>query len=320
MSFQLTPNVHVRRDRQGRIRQLSHPAEPYRPDAVDLSAIADANAGMTPRALAEQYIRDVSTVLELPSSTENFAAGFAASPSAADEDLRFKEEKAVGSATTVSYTQTRFGLPIWDAGLAVRINTRPMAVTSSHNAVHYGVEVERPPADAPHMPQKMDSAALARVLNLSGGTVPTVNATRLLIYRYLPEDRIDPQVSAHQSSEEFTGLAGSDEREFPTLPLPPLPAEIVNGRHYVVTEVMFSLAHADWGTLNWRAFVEPATGAVLYLRALVSCATGSVFPSDPVTVTGVLTARPTRSQCSMRFVPKSRSWGCPGTPTPRRCR
>ena len=86
------------------------------------------------------------------------------------------------------YTQTRFGLPIWDAGLAVRINTRPMAVTSSHNAVHYGVEVERPPADAPHMPQKMDSAALARVLNLSGGDVLTVNATRLLIYRYLPED------------------------------------------------------------------------------------------------------------------------------------
>src|SRR5688500_14824501 len=104
MPFQITPNVQVRRDRQGRIRQLSHTAEPYRPDAVDLAAVADANAGLTPRVLAEQYIRDVSSVLELPSSTDNFAAGLAASPSAADEDLRFKEEKSVGSATTVSYT------------------------------------------------------------------------------------------------------------------------------------------------------------------------------------------------------------------------
>jgi hypothetical protein len=288
MSFQLSPNVHVRRDRQGRIRQLSHPAEPYRPDAVDLAALPDANAGLTPRALAEQYIRDVSSVLELPSSTDNFAAGFAASPSSADEDLRFKEEKSVGSATTVSYTQTRFGLPIWDAGVAVRINTPPMQVTGSHNAVHYDVDVERPPADAPYLPQKMEGVTLARVLNLSGGTTPTVNATRLLIYRYQSQDRIDPQVSAHASSEEFTGLAGSNEREFPTLPLPALPAGIVEGRHYVVTEVMFSLALDYWGTLNWRAFIEPATGAVLYLRALVSCATGAVFLSDPVTVTGVL--------------------------------
>lgn len=287
MSFQLTPNVHVRRDRQGRIRQLSHPAEPYRPDAVDLAAITDADARVTPRALAEQYIRDVSGVLELPSSTDNFAAGFAASPSAADEDLRFKEEKSVGNATTVSYAQTRFGLPIWDAGVAVQINTRPMEVTGSHNAVHFDVQVERPPADAPYLPQKMDRSTLARVLNLSGAP-PTVNATRLLIYRYLREDRIDPQVNAHRSSEEFTGLAGSKEREFPTLQLPPLPAAIVDGRHYIVTEAMFSLALDYWGTLNWRAFIEPATGAVLYLRALVSCATGAVFLSDPVTVTGVL--------------------------------
>jgi hypothetical protein len=287
MPFELTPNVQVRRDRDGHIRQLSHPAQPYRPDAPSIAAFGGADA-MTPRVLAEQYLKDVSDVLGLTASTDNFAAGFAASPSTAGEDLRFKEEKAVAGATTVSYNQTRFGLPIWDAGVTVRINTRPMQVTGSHNAVHYNVDVERPPADAPYMPQRMEAMVVKKLLNLSGTAALTVNATRLLIYGYVPEERIDPQVKAHQQSDDFTGLAGKAERQFPTLPLPSLPDRIVAGRHYVVTEAMFSLALAYWGNLNWRAFIEPNTGAVLYLRALVSCATGMVFPSDPVTVTGVL--------------------------------
>jgi hypothetical protein len=288
MPFQLTPNVHVRRDSQGRIRQLSHPAQPYRPAAVDLAGVGLPDA-MTPRALAEQYLRDVSDLLELKSSaTGNFAATFNASPSAAPEDLRFKEEKAITGASTVSYNQTVFGLPIWNAGVAVRINTRPMQVTGSHNAMHYDVDVDRPPADAPFLPQRMDAANVRRVLGLADSDQPTVTSTRLLIYRYIPDEVLDPQVKAHDSADDFTGLAGSNAVKFPTLQLPPVPASIVADRHYVVTEVMFTLAYGEWGQLNWRAFVEPVTGAVLYLRALVACAMGSVFVSDPVSITGAL--------------------------------
>jgi hypothetical protein len=288
MAFQLTPNVQVRRDRDGRVRQLSHPAQPYQPEAVDLVARGMVDT-LTPRALAEQYIRDVSDILGLaPAVTGNFAAGFSSSPSGAAEDLRFKEEKAVPGAATVSYNQTVFGLPIWEAGVAVRINTTPLQVTGSHNAVHYDVQVDRPPADAPYMPNRMDTRNVRKVLNLDAGSEPTVNATRLVIYKYTPAERIDPQVKAHEAAEDFTGLAGSGQVEFPTLPLPPVAPEIGADRHYIVTEVMFSLAHSNWGLLNWRAFVEPVTGSVLYLRALVSCATGSVFMADPVTVTGVL--------------------------------
>src|SRR5215213_2146588 len=93
MAFEITPNVQVSRDRNGRIRQLSHAQQPYRLEAVDF-ALEAAVAPLTPRVLAEQYIRDVAEILELaPESLGNFAAEATLAPSPADTELRFKEEK-----------------------------------------------------------------------------------------------------------------------------------------------------------------------------------------------------------------------------------
>src|SRR5262249_32040193 len=55
---------------------------------------------------------------------------------------------------------------------------------------------------------------------------------------------------------------------------------------YVVTEVLFTLEASGFGPINWRAFVEPNTGLVLYLRAFLSAATGYVYVTDPVTASG----------------------------------
>ena len=79
---------------------------------------------------------------------------------------------------------------------------------------------------------------------------------------------------------------GALEEGPPTLPLPPVPTPIVPGQHYVVREVLFSLTVNADGELHWRAFVEPATRAVLYLRALTASATCAAFETDPVTKTG----------------------------------
>lgn len=291
MAFEITPNVQVRRDDRGRIRQLSHAQQPYQPESVDLAmeSLAVAAAPLTPRALAEQYIRDVAEIYGLESeSTENFAAAPTPAPSQAGTELRFKEEKRAGGGTSVSYDQTRFGLPIWDAGMTVRINTAPMQVTSSHNAVHYEIEVHQPGADASYMPQRLDGAALKGLLGLAEDSEkPRVNATRLLIYRYRPEERLDPQMRPdNEENLESFGFAGAQSPDLPSLPLPPVPDEIMPERHYIVSEALFTLYAADWGVLNWRAFIEPQTGAVLYLRPLVSCARGSVFLTDPVTASG----------------------------------
>jgi hypothetical protein len=245
---------------------------------------------LTPRVLAEQYLRDAAPIYGFaPEETTNFAAEAAVAPTEAGVELRFKEEKAVGSGVNVAYDQTVYGLPIWDAGVSVRIDGKAMGVTGSHNATHYRVQAHRPAANVAFLPHLMDLNNVAGVLGLPPGAPGlTINGTRALVYRYRESDRFDPQVEAHRNPDESTGLAGNDSVEFPTLPLPPVPQGIENETHYVVTEVLFSYSYPGWGPLNWRAFVEPDTGAVLYLRALVSCARGAVFLTDPVTSTGVL--------------------------------
>jgi hypothetical protein len=75
--------------------------------------------------------------------------------------------------------------------------------------------------------------------------------------------------------------------------LPGVPKSIADGRHFVVNEVLFTTALGPWKQLHWRAFVEVETGAVLYLRALVTHAFGNVFASDPVSATGNAALTPT---------------------------
>jgi len=289
MPIKLNPETRVRRDANGVVRQLMHTAGPYKPVTLDLMAAGIGPTVLTPRSLAEQYLRDASGVFQFaPSMTGNLAAASSSTPTAAGLELRFKEEKTMENAVTVSYDQTALGLPIWGAGVSVRINGAEMGVTGSHNAAHYDVDPEPPPAGAAFLPHMMEPAKVAKVLGLPDASKLTINSTRAIVYRYAAEDRFDPQIEAHDRRDGSTGFAGGATKPFPTLPLPAVPGTVKEGRHYVVTEVMFTLPFEGWGTLNWRAFVEPATGAVLYLRALVSCARGAVFTSDPVTVSGVL--------------------------------
>src|SRR5262245_13600840 len=99
MAFEMTRNVEVRRDRNGRVRQLSHAQQPYRPAALDLPPAGLAGRALSPRGLAEQYLRDVADVYGLaPSTMANFAASPGGAPSAAPTELRFKEKKAIGTA------------------------------------------------------------------------------------------------------------------------------------------------------------------------------------------------------------------------------
>lgn len=289
MPIELTPDVKVRHDAKGRVRQLSHPQQQYHPAAVDLLAEGVATP-LTPRALAEQYLRDAAPVFGFaPEETANFAAESVVSPTEAGVELRFKEEKSVGSGVTVAYDQTVYGLPIWDAGVLVRIASKQMGVTGSHNAAHYDVQPVRPGPTAVYLPHRMDTDKVRGVLGLGpADPEPTINGTRALIYRYRAEERFDPQLEAHRNPDASTGLGGLEAAPFPSLPLPPVPPSIEDGRHYVVTELLFSYPFPEWGPLNWRAFVEPESGAVLYLRALVSCARGWVFQTDPVSSSGQL--------------------------------
>jgi hypothetical protein len=111
MPIELTSDAKVRHDSSGKVRQLSHPQKLYRPAAVDLLS-AGVSGQLTPRALADQYLRDAAPVFEFsPEETADFSAAAAINPTEAGVELRFKEEKAVGSGVTVVYDQTVCGLP-----------------------------------------------------------------------------------------------------------------------------------------------------------------------------------------------------------------
>src|SRR5262245_44590803 len=101
MPIELTPDVKVSRDASGNVRQLSHAQRPYRPAPVEMMAIGP-DISLTPRVLAEQYLRDAAPIYGFaPEETANFAAEAAVAPTEAGVELRFKEEKAVGSGVNV---------------------------------------------------------------------------------------------------------------------------------------------------------------------------------------------------------------------------
>ena len=162
MPIELTPDVKVTEDASGKVRQLSHHQKQYKAAMTELRA-AEGQPAFSPRSLAEQYLRDVAPIFGFAQEEiANFAAARAVSPTAAGVELRFKEEKAVGSGVTVVYEQTIYGLPIWNAGVTVRVDSKEMGVIGSHNAAHYDIEAQRPARAAAYLPNVWTSTRSER--------------------------------------------------------------------------------------------------------------------------------------------------------------
>jgi hypothetical protein len=269
MPFDDSPNVQVDRDESGHIRILRHAGEPFTTERAGLTA-------PSARELADEYVRQVLGVYGIEQDEVADLDGEIRTE-AVDEGsrLRFSEAKTVLDTTVVSYQETYLGLPVWQAALEVRMYGDPLRVVSSDSTLHYGVDAALPAGDG--LARGDDPALLRHALGLDEAAAQrlSVNSTRSLVYRYDPDDRLDPTAGE-------PGLQGGP----PVLPVPPVPDTIEPHRHYVVDEVLFTLPLPDWEDLNWRAFIEPETNAMLYLRALATSATACVFPTDPVSATG----------------------------------
>lgn len=271
MAFDDSPDVHTERDEEGHVRVLQHRAEPFTAGAARLGA-------PSARELADEYVRQVADLYDItPDEIADLQRTALAEPAEEGPRLTFSEEKAALDMTVVSYAQTFLGLPVWQAALEVRLYGEPLRVASSDSVLHYDLDAVLPAGDSPA--DWGDRKTVSRALGLDEETAGrlSINGTRLLVYRYVPEDRSDSTAGGEP------GLDGGP----PTLPLPTVPPTIVAKRHYVVHEVLFSLPLPGWEELHWRAFVEPGTSTVLYLRALAASATGCVFVTDPVSASGV---------------------------------
>ncbi len=278
MTFELDDTVKFSQDELGKTKALEHLEQPFvAGDTAADMGLSEFPSPNTPQALAEQYLRQVAPVYGFDQNM--FANGGGSTglsddvaAMSADGKLELAEEKDIMGTTTVSYQQTYAGLPIWKAGASVTIQPEPMRVTASQSSVHNDINL--PAGSNFDSSASMSVDELKQVLYLTD--TPEITGTRRLIYQFDPARRIDPEALMDPGEDSF-------EHGPPTLQLPPLPPQIQPGQHYVVKEVLFTLPVVNIGRVNWRAFIEEQTGAVLYLRALIACATGHVFRSDPLT-------------------------------------
>lgn len=277
MDFELNDNVKISKDERGNVQLLDHFQEPF--VASEMSAAASFNgsaAPITPHGLADQYLQRAASTYGIDQSmltNPGDGNAFSAAATSPDGKLEMVDEKDIMGTTTVSYQQVYDGLPVWKAGVSVTIQSEPLRVTASQSSVHKDINLSSTSSNLSATPS-ITQPQLKKALNITAGT-PKITSMRRLIYQYDPDRRIDPELK--------TANGTSFECGPPKLDLPELPAAIQTGQHYVVTEVLFSLAVDDVGPVNWRAFIEEQTGAALYVRALIACAAGQIFRSDPLT-------------------------------------
>lgn len=201
---------------------------------------------------------------------------------AAGVQYRIHAEKPQFGTTTVAYYQTVFGLPVWEAGLAVHVR-RPASkrerfcIVGAQSTRHAKIRVRKPPAKTLTRLKTLDAPTLARLLGIAGKNRADeakslrILRRRLMVYRFEKSKRMARRQRLTSKARKKAAL------DHPTLPLPPLSRRIADGRHYVVAALDFSTKSRQFGTLHWIALVETETLSVLYLRALVDHVCGLVF-------------------------------------------
>ena len=271
----LPTQTDIVRDKRGIVRRISHARSLY---------LATGFVPASPTSLANWYLQNVGSLYGLDPSW------LGGRPATADDDysaietnrLTLADIKPSRDTIVVSYGQSYAGLPVFLAGLAVRVHSDLSSVISSQSTLHLDIEIDAQPLRSSKQSQaKVSKTELHKMLGLGvKAKPPKIETIDLVIYRYLPETRLDPT-----TNEE--GPPSS-----PRLDLSDVPSSIVAERHYIVRDVLFSLKLPDWGLLEWRALIEVKTNSVLYLRAFVENCTGALFRDDPITISGDVTNTP----------------------------
>ncbi len=246
-------------------------------------APVDGAVAQGARAQAHAFVQDNAKLLALaPEMLRSLPLAPARQPEEELAGLRFAQEKRVMDSLVVGYTQTYFGLPVIGAGVTVTLRDQPRRVLAAVSTVHRDLEVERPSAAALRRAQAILAGGAGKYGSIrevgltppDDGVDPQIHAARLVVFRYDASRRVvlpDPED------------APDERRRGPSIPLAPVPESVRDGSFRVAIEVHAAMSLSPWGRLNWRAYVDVETNAVLQLRPLVDHVTASVFLRDPTT-------------------------------------
>ncbi|MTH14718.1 hypothetical protein [Flavobacterium sp. LC2016-01] len=195
--------------------------------------------------------------------------------------FRLEAQKDTSDVVTYVFVQTYFGLPVWEAGVAVTVNKKRESILSSISSAYDEIEVAN--VNKAALSKKTELGFLHKSLGIEAEVREKkrevkIESERLLVYKYEEKKRtIVPLRHEKTEKDNF-----ENDGEF-ILPLPPVPDSIKDGNFYVVKEIIFDFPIVVNASLIWRAFIELQTGAVLFLRAFGSNATAMVFDRDPIT-------------------------------------
>src|SRR5271155_1475253 len=145
----------------------------------------------TARSAAQEYLKNFGELIGTKAGELNNLRRHAeTNPTHAGIEYRFHAEKPQFDTTTVAYYQTVFGLPIWEAGLAVHMKRAPFCIVGAQTTRHAEVRITKPSAKAIARLKKLNAPTLAKPLGIDGNKTEfdakslRVLRRRLMIYRY----------------------------------------------------------------------------------------------------------------------------------------
>lgn len=241
-----------------------------------------AGRGKTAIAATRDYLRKVASYysldLKLLDKIEERINGEFSKGSGLK--LQLRQTVAVRNFIVVTLQQTFDGLPVWEHGIAVHLKGVDNVVTGSSCRLTEKIEIHQ----VDHPPKghhKQAAEVLEKFAEKMGLAGFKVSRNRDFIYRYDATQRLP----AHEP-EPTKDNGGHFEHYLPELELEALPKGIEDGQYRYVTEVHFMADSNRVGPINWRALIDWDSGAVLYIRPLVSEVSGSVFLNDPISLSG----------------------------------
>jgi hypothetical protein len=276
IEFHSDSNVYVIRDKQSVVRAVLHTQEPI---AINAATACDA---------AEKYLKTHSQLLGLDASElRSLRLRPQANPTDAGVEYRLLSEKPQFDVTTVTFQQAARGLPVSQAGISVHLTKLPdrfevicSHVTRDDTLTPAGLMALQQIVMGP---RPLGQRILARQLGIADEDTRfeaesiRISHQRPMIYRYEAKKRDRMVQDTLDATGKIDPLA---------MPLPQVPAEIVDGSQNVVSAVYFDLKRKGAASTHCLALVEVRTHAVLYLEEFTSDANGKVFLADPMTTHG----------------------------------
>src|SRR4029078_12227216 len=114
-------------------------------DTAPAAARASSARPASAQEAAKQFLASHADLLQLKRNVmQSMRVRASLAPVAEDEALRFESEKHTMDSTVVSYNQTMFGLPIYQAGVSVVMHGPQNQVKAATSTLHYDVAAQPP--------------------------------------------------------------------------------------------------------------------------------------------------------------------------------